>query len=300
VFAAGVIARSITRPLRRIAIASEEMARGRYDQQIPEYGGEEVGRLATAFNHMAHEVNHSYKTLRDFLANVSHELKTPLTSIQGFSQAMIDGSLKNEHDYAEAGRIINDESVRMRGLVDDLLYLSQVDAGQVHFRFETIDPRELLSAADERFRRRAGQAGVELSVVSTEVPPIQADGRRLEQAIANIVDNALRYTPSGGRITLSSTAENGHVELSVHNTGSVIPDAAMPHLFERFFQVDPAKARADGNTGLGLAITKEIVEAHRGSIDVTSSEAAGTEFTISVPSFRRPIFDEEPYDDDEA
>jgi signal transduction histidine kinase len=298
VFTAGIIARSITRPLRRITLASEEMARGRYDQTIPEYGGEEVGRLASAFNDMAHQVNHSYGTLRDFLANVSHELKTPLTSIQGFSQAMVDGSLKNERDYAEAGRIINDESVRMRGLVDDLLYLSQVDAGQVQFRFETIDPRELLSAADERFRRRATQAGVELSVVSTEVPPIQADGRRLEQAIANIVDNALRYTPRGGRITLASTAENGHVDLSVHNTGSVIPDAAMPHLFERFFQVDPAKARADGNTGLGLAITKEIVEAHRGSIDVKSSAGAGTEFVISVPSFRRPIFDEEPYEDD--
>ncbi|MGE3986065.1 MAG: sensor histidine kinase, partial [Dehalococcoidia bacterium] len=125
-------------------------------------------------------------------------------------------------------------------------------------------------------------------------------GRRLEQAIANIVDNALRYTPRGGRITLSSKAENSHVELSVHNTGSVIPQAAMPHLFERFYQVDPAKARADGNTGLGLAITKEIVDAHRGTIDVSSSAAQGTEFVISVPSARRPLFDEEPYEEDDA
>ena len=284
VVAAGIIARSITRPLRRITEASEEMARGRYDQRIPAYGGEEVGRLANAFNDMAHEVNHSYRTLREFLANVSHELKTPLTSIQGFSQAMIDGSLKTQTDYADAGRIINDESVRMRGLVDDLLYLSQVDAGQVAFRFENIDPREILVAADERFRRRANQAGVELSLLTTDVPPIRADGRRLEQAVSNIVDNALRYTPAGGRVTLRSTANNGHVELSVHNTGSVIPREALPRLFDRFFQVDPAKARADGNTGLGLAITKEIVEAHSGKIDVKSSAESGTEFVISVPA----------------
>jgi two-component system sensor histidine kinase ResE len=233
---------------------------------------------------MAQQVNHSYRTLREFLANVSHELKTPLTSIQGFSQAMIDGSLKTPGEYAEAGRIINDESVRMRGLVDDLLYLSQVDAGQVAFHFENIDPRELLLAADERFRRRARHSGVEIAVQATESPPIKADGRRLEQAIANIVDNALRYTPRGGRITLKSTAYNGNVALSVHNTGSVIPDEAMPHLFERFYQVDPAKARADGNTGLGLAITKEIVDAHEGTIDVKSTAEAGTEFTITVPA----------------
>jgi signal transduction histidine kinase len=284
VFAAGIIARSITRPLRRITEASEAMAHGRYDQRIPSYGGEEVGRLAGAFNEMATQVDHSYRTLREFLANVSHELKTPLTSIQGFSQAMVDGSLKNDAEYAEAGRIINDESVRMRGLVDDLLYLSQVDAGQVAFRFETVDPRELLVAADERFRRRAQQSGVELSIVATDVPPIRADGRRLEQAVSNIVDNALRYTPAGGRVTLRSTANNGHVELSVHNTGSVIPAEAMPRLFDRFFQVDPAKARADGNTGLGLAITKEIVDAHDGRIDVKSSAGAGTEFVITVPA----------------
>ncbi len=284
VFAAGILARSITRPLRRITEASEEMARGRYDQRIPAYGGEEVGRLATAFNDMALQVNNSYRTLREFLANVSHELKTPLTSIQGFSQAMVDGSLKNESEFAEAGRIINDEAVRMRGLVDDLLYLSQVDAGAVAFRFETVDPRELLSAADERFRRRAANAGVEIAVQATDGPLIHADGRRLEQAIANIVDNALRYTPRGGRITLSSIANNGDVELSVANTGSVIPAEAMPNLFDRFFQVDPARSRADGNTGLGLAITKEIVDAHKGTIAVTSSAEDGTRFVISVPA----------------
>jgi signal transduction histidine kinase len=114
-------------------------------------------------------------------------------------------------------------------------------------------------------------------------PLIESDPRRIEQALANIVDNAVRHTPAGGRVTLRSFAQNGHVELSVHNTGSVIPAAALPRIFERFFQVDPAGARAEGNTGLGLAITREIVEAHGGRVEAQSSESEGTRFTITLP-----------------
>ncbi len=288
VIAASLLARTITRPLRTITAASEEMARGRYDQQLPVYSGEEVSRLASAFNDMAQRVGDSYRTLRDFLANVSHELKTPLTSIQGFSQAMVDGSLKDSDEYAEAGRIINDEAVRMRGLVDDLLYLSQVEAGEVSMQMDDINPAELLNDTVERFQRRARLARVEVAVRAATTPQIHADGRRMEQAVANIVDNAMRFTPAGGRITLSATSEDGHVDLSVHNTGSVIPPEAIPMLFDRFFQVDPARARADGNSGLGLAITKEIVEAHGGNIAVHSSQEEGTEFVISLPARPEP------------
>jgi signal transduction histidine kinase len=283
VFAAGVVARSITRPLRQITVASEEMAKGRYDQQIPEYGGDEVGRLTGAFNEMAHQVSRSHRTLREFLANVSHELKTPLTSIQGFSQAMVDGAISRPDDYAEAGKIINQESVRMRGLVDDLLYLSQVEAGEVIMHFEHLEPNELLQATVERFARRAGQADVEIKAESAVTGEVEADPRRIEQALVNLVDNAVRHTPKGGRVTLRALNEDGHVRFAVHNTGSVIPEEIQPKLFDRFFQVDPVRARADGNTGLGLAITKEIVEAHEGGISVKSSPEFGTEFVITIP-----------------
>jgi signal transduction histidine kinase len=284
VFAAGLIARSITRPLREITTASEEMAKGRYDQRIPSYGGEEVSRLASAFNEMAHQVGLSYRTLRDFLANVSHELKTPLTSIQGFSQAMTDGSLQRPEDYTEAARIINDEAVRMRGLVDDLLYLSQVEAGEIVMHFDRFLPNELLLSTVERFDRRARQGDIRLLVQTTPTPEIEADARRIEQALANIVDNAVRHTPAGGAVTLRSSADDGHVRFAIHNTGSVIPPEHLSRIFDRFFQGDPARARADGNTGLGLAITREIVEAHGGSVDVTSSAEAGTEFVITLPA----------------
>jgi signal transduction histidine kinase len=283
VVSASLLARSITRPLQRITEASEQMARGNYDQHIPSYGGEEVSRLALAFNNMAAQVSRSHRTLREFLANVSHELKTPLTSVQGFSQAMIDGTLKDSESSAEAARIINDEAVRMRGLVDDLLYLSQVEAGQVIIQKEAINPMELLRETRERFRRRAELGGVTIDVTTGAMPVMEADPRRIEQALANLVDNAVRHTPSGGRITLGSAASDGTISLSVRNTGSYIPPDVIPYIFERFFQVDPVKARANGNTGLGLAITREIVEAHGGHVRAASSQAQGTEFVISLP-----------------
>jgi signal transduction histidine kinase len=197
---------------------------------------------------------------------------------------MIDGSISKSDDYAEGARIINDEAVRMRGLVDDLLYLTQVDAGEFSIQPEEMSTSELLQATQERFQRRAQQAGIDLRVLSQSPQRFSGDGRRLEQALANIVDNAVRHTPSGGAVTLRSFAENGHINLSVHNTGSVIPPEAMPHIFDRFFQADPAGARADANTGLGLAITREIVEAHGGDVTASSSEEAGTEFLISLPA----------------
>ena len=173
----------------------------------------------------------------------------------------------------------------MRGLVDEVLYLSQVEAGEFVMQFDRISPSELLQATRERFQRRADQTLVRLDLQNDLTPPVQADARRLEQALANLVDNALRHTPSGGKVTLSSGLSEGKVRLSVHNTGSYLqPTAALARIFERFYQATPDRARANGNTGLGLAITKGIVEAHGGTITVTSAPESGTEFTISLPS----------------
>jgi two-component system sensor histidine kinase ResE len=198
---------------------------------------------------------------------------------------MVDGTLTKPEDFAEAGRIVNDEAVRMRGLVDDLLYLSQVEAGEIVMHFDRIDPNELLRATQERFNRRAQQSAVKLELeTARSMPPIDADARRLEQALANIVDNAVRHTPQGGRVKLRSSASDGRVELAVHNTGSYIPPGVLPRIFERFYQADGDGARSDGNTGLGLAITKEIVEAHGGGVVAMSEPEDGTEFVISLPA----------------
>lgn len=284
------LSNSIAGPLRRITRASEEMARGNYEQVIPVQGRDEVGRLAAAFNAMAREVARSHRTLRDFLADVSHELRTPLTSVQGFSQAMAEGALHSPDEYAEAGRIIHEEAGRMQRLVDDLLYLSRIESGQIVLEKEPVDAGELARAALRRLERRAAEAAVQLVLDVGVAPSIVGDSRRLEQVLDNLLDNALRHTPPGGTITvrvaLTGNSPSGlgsrnttpaTVEIVVHNTGSTIPPDDLERIFERFY------SRSPGRSGLGLAIAREMVEAHGGKLVAYSSAEKGTEFVVSLP-----------------
>lgn len=276
-----ILSRSISGPLGQITRASEEMARGKYDQQIEVRSRDEVGRLATAFNSMAQEVNRSQRTLRQFLADASHELRTPLTSIQGFSQAMAEGTIETPQELADSARIINDEAQRMRALVDDLLYLSQIETGQAVIQKEPLDLEDLLRTCVERFERQAQEKGLKIQV---DVPPLsslEGDVRRLEQVFSNLLDNAVRHTPQEGTVTLRAEESDAAVRVAVHNTGSLIPEDDLPHVFERFYQVN--RSATEGHTGLGLAIASEVVQAHGGSISARSAEQEGTEFTVTLP-----------------
>jgi signal transduction histidine kinase len=282
VLLSALIARSIVRPLARMTRASEEMARGRYQQRIELGRHDEVGRLASAFNAMAEQVSRSDQMMRDLLANVAHELKTPLTSIQGFSQALTEAAVHSTEEYERAGRIINDEAERMRRLVEDLLYLSQIESGQVRMEHEPVDVRALLYNCLERVVRRAQEMGLQLRLVAADsMPPVIGDERRLEQVVTNLLDNALRYTPRGGRITLRARFRTGKIEVTVHNTGSYIPPEDLSRVFERFYRAD--RARTGRNGGLGLAIVSEIVGAHGGQVEAVSSQATGTEFRFTLP-----------------
>jgi signal transduction histidine kinase len=276
------IARSIVRPLARMTRASEEMARGHYQQRIESKRRDEVGRLAAAFNAMAAEVSHSDQMMRDLLANVAHELKTPLTSIQGFSQALSEGAVRSQDEYERAGRIINDEADRMRRLVEDLLYLSQIESGQVRMEHEPVDIDMLLRNSLERVSRRAaeGRQTLELAV-PPQLPLVIGDERRLEQVLGNLLDNAVRYTPEGGVIRLEAQRQGGQIAVSVHNSGSYIPPEDQKRVFERFYRVE--RSRSGRNGGLGLAIVSEIVAAHGGNVGVRSSPDAGTEFRFTLP-----------------
>lgn len=275
------LSRSITRPLGRISAASREMAQGRYDQQIEVRGSDEVARVAVSFNAMAREVARSQRAMRDFLANVSHDLKTPLTSIQGFSQAIAEGAAGSPEDIEEAGRIIHQEAQRMRGLVDDLLYLSQIESGQMEMRLEPLDIADLLRACGERFEWRLKESGATLTFDVPPLPSFEGDGRRLDQAFGNLIDNAVAYTPAGGVITVTARHQGGELRVEVHNTGSYIPPEDLGRVFERFFRVD--RARRTGHSGLGLAIAAEVVEAHGGTIRAASSPEDGTRFTVTLP-----------------
>ncbi len=289
------LASSITRPLVQITRVSEAMARGHLEHQLdtPE-GDDEVGRLTKAFNAMAREVAHSHRAMRNLLANVSHDLRTPLTSIQGFAAALVDGTVSDRQGGQEAGRVIGEEAGRMRRLIDDLLYLGRIESGDVVLDRSQVDLAEVARAGCRRFTFRADEARVRLRVEAQDAIPVLGDAHRLAQVLDNLLDNAFKHTPAGGEITISAAAERrgspqrgrvprpGRATLRVHNTGSVIPAGEVERVFERFYQLDRARVGGEGR-GLGLAIAKEIVQAHGGTILAQSDEASGTAFIVSLP-----------------
>lgn len=273
-----VFASRVTTPLAQITHASEAMGRGDLDQRINVDGEDEVGRLATAFNTMSARISRSDRSMRDLLANVSHELRTPLTSIQGFSQAISDGVAG---DPREAAVLINEEADRIRRLVDDLLYLSEIESGTVHLDLEDVDIDGLIEGTLRRLRLQAEEGEVELVAVPG-AGTIRADGRRLEQVLANLVDNAIRFAPRGTPVTVTGTQVADGVLVEVHNGGEPIPEADRTRVFDRFYQVDRAR-RAGRHRGLGLAIVHELVQAHGGTVAVDSSAERGTTFSVFLP-----------------
>ncbi len=277
-----VLARSVYIPIRRVTNAAEEIARGNYEQQVPVAGPKEVKGLATSFNQMSKQVKHSQQMLRDFVADVSHELRSPLTSIKGFAQAMVDGTAKGKEAQLKAATVIEDESKRMMRLVEELLEFSRLESGQITMVKEPVDLKELLQQCYEIFLMHAEEKGVNLKKDIVPLPPIIGDIDRLEQVFSNLLDNALKHTPSGGDINIIARHPNPNfAEISITDTGPGIPAEQMRHVFERFYRADPSAGKA--GAGLGLAIARQIVLAHRGDIMAKSTLGKGTEFVVRLP-----------------
>ncbi len=280
-----VIARSVARPLQEVAKAAVGVAAGNLDQQAPVSGPREVRALAESFNRMTEQVQASQQAQRDFLANVTHDLRTPLTSIQGFSQAIIDGVASNPSAAQRAAQIIYDEAGRLNRMVQELLDLARVEAGRLTMRRHVVNLTELLSSMGERLTPRAGEKSLSLRAEIPQLPNVAGDGDRLVQVYTNLIDNAIKHTPPGGKILLRATPKDAGVLVQVRDTGEGIPAADLPHVFDRFYQVDKSRQRSQREgAGLGLTITRGIIEAHGGRIWVESQEGAGTTFSTWLPA----------------
>jgi two-component system phosphate regulon sensor histidine kinase PhoR len=222
------------------------------------------------------------KTRRDFIANVSHELRTPLTSIQGYTETLLDSAPDNNHsrDFLE---IIRKSALRMSRLTEDLLTLARVESGEQRFDIQPSAPADLLEEAVQSFREIARMQNVELKVEDHAPAQVGADPEAIHQVFSNLVDNALKYAQSGGRIVLGARSVSEGVEFYVQDFGPGIPSEHLPRLFERFYRVDKARSRESGGTGLGLAIAKHIVLAHHGIIRAQSELNHGSIFLFTLP-----------------
>lgn len=288
---ASALASTISRPIARITEAARRVADGDLSQRVPGDGRDEIAQLANTFNHMATQIAQSQQSLRDFVADASHELRTPLTSIQGFAGALLDGALSGEEGQTQAALIITEESRRMSNLVEDLLYLSRVEALRPNARQDKVSASTIVNEIVRRLTHLAEVRNLSVNVVGSSGPMITGDPGQLDHLVGNLIQNAIKYTPDGGTITITtgqeSPASRGSAGtrgfIRVHNTGTVIPESDLPHIFDRFYRVDKSRARIAEGSGLGLAIAKEIARRHGGDIQVTSTPATGTTFTVFVP-----------------
>lgn len=277
--------------LRDLEQAARRFAAGDRSARAAAVGGDEVAEVARAFNRMADEAAQREAALveadrarRQLLADVTHELRTPLTAIRGYAETLTLEPYAPAHpDGRRFVHIVDVEAQRLERLVNDLLDLARLDAGGGALDRALVPVAALFTRVRERHGREAEAAGIALdTTIGAGVDTVAGDARRLEQVVQNLTANALRHTPRGGQVSLAAAQEGDAVVLRVRDTGEGIPAEHLPHVFDRFYKADPARADA-GGTGLGLSIVKAIVERHGGAVDVTSTPGVETVFSVRLP-----------------
>lgn len=273
----------IVSPVQQITSAAQKIAAGDLSQRIPTQSQDEIGTLANSFNQMADSLAKHEELRRNLIADVAHELRTPLTVIQGNLEAMLDGILPASPQEIAT---LRDETALLARLVSDLRLLSLAEAGQLKLERVEIDPTELIARAVEPFRLQAQSSQIELTLeIASNLPFINVDADRIAQVIRNLLNNALRHTPAGGRITLTCRKETTQSLLfTVSDTGEGISADDLPFVFDRFYRADKSRSRASGGSGIGLAIAKQLVEAHGGKVWAESQPGRGAIFGFTLPS----------------
>ena len=275
------VARGMTQPLRDMARAARRMETGDYSQRIHTDSRDEVGKLADAFNRMSTELEGLELLRRELVANVSHELKTPISALRAHLENLLDGV---EQPDPETLQIMLMQSERLGRLVDQLLDLSRLESGDVPLERERVELAPLVSQVFSEIQVARPDPGVTLDDdLPGDLPPVFADRERVHQVLFNLLDNAVRLTPAGGRVTVTASSHNGSIDVVVADTGPGIPAEHLPHVFERFYRVDESRSRDDGGTGIGLAIARSVVEAHGGRIWADSEPGRGSAFTFELP-----------------
>ena len=277
--------RRVANPLAAVMNAADAVAEGDLSVRVPEFSGSnEFTRLANSFNNMTEELERADQQRRNLTADVAHELRTPLHIIQGNLEGVLDGVYEPTPEHIEATL---DETRLLSRLVADLHTLSLADAGQLPLKTETVAVTDLLADVATSFSGQAEAQGIDLQVDTAALLPnthITGDAGRLDQVLSNLVVNALRHTPADGSVTLNAKLQDDVVQISVADTGEGIAEADLPFVFERFWRGDRARTHSGGvGGGLGLAIAKQIVQAHNGRITVSSTPQKGTTFTLTFP-----------------
>lgn len=273
-----LVSRQVVAPVREMLKASHRIAEGNYGERVAINGSQapadmdELGRLAISFNRMAASLEDTERVRRQLIADVTHELRTPLTTIQGYMEGLIDGVLP-----AEEGTYLSvyHEAERLKRLVNDLQELSRVEAGAYALNLQPVPVSTLITPVTQRMQPQFDEKGVNFELDLPEnLPQVAADVDRIQQVVVNLLGNALQYTPSGGSVRLSVQPTEQGVKFHIRDTGIGIPKEHLPYIFTRFYRVDKSRSRAGGGSGIGLTISRHIIEAHGGELAV-SSEGAG-------------------------
>jgi signal transduction histidine kinase len=275
------LSRRILAPVKSLTLATKRLGQGDFSQRVQSKDRSEVGELAQTFNSMADDLEQAERLKRNMVADVAHELRTPLSNIRGYLEAVRDGVIKPDVDTV---RSLDEEATLLSRLVDDLQELSLAEAGELKLVYQPSDISELIKQTVALVQAQAVTRGVSLSIdVTDKLPPANFDSYRISQVVRNLLENAVVHTAKGDAITVAVRRKDNYLQVSVTDTGEGISAKDLPNIFERFYRVDKSRARATGGSGLGLTIAKRLVEAHGGEIEVRSEPGKGSCFIFTLP-----------------
>ena len=276
------LAERALKPVKQITKTAQNIEGSDLSQRIDVKTDDELGRLASTLNEMIGRLEESFNRQRQFTADASHELRTPLAIMQAEATLALSKE-RSPDDYRKSLETISQESDYMSSVIGKLLFLARSDAGKEQLSFEDVELKGLITGLASNIEALAQDKGIKFVVDAKEELTVNGDKVKLRQLFINILENAVRYTPIAGQISVSLVQKDANAVVAIADTGIGIPPEHLPHIFERFYRVDKARARADGGVGLGLAIAKIIAESHKGKIEVESELGKGTTFTISLP-----------------